>query len=413
MYRRTFLKSAAATLSLPFLETFASSQALKPNKRVLWFYLPNGIMPEKWFPKETGFNYKMTHSLEPLAKYKKEVSVFSGLDRQFAPGTDVHAQCGCTWLTSSKPSERTDGPFPLNTSLDQVIASKLPRETAFSSLALSCNSDKQNKETKHFDSISWYGPGYAVGSFKSPLILFNKLFRAKANFDSSVLDLILGDAKSFNSKLSNHDRKKMDEYFTSVRELEKEALFLAAKQNELDKVKFTKEELEPVKRSQYMRIMGKLAVLALKLDLTRVMTIMAGPERWSSPLNFDGVFEKPVIHHSMTHKKEEQDNVAKIDRFYVQQFSYILDEMNKTRDLDGNSLYDNTLSIMGSGLGYGFDHRYNRLPIVLAGPKTVGSGKHTAHEQGTPLANLWLSVADYMGVGLKNYADSNDKLKLF
>jgi hypothetical protein len=412
MHRRIFLKSTAATLSLPFLEAFSDTKKSNAVKRVLWFYLPNGIVPEKWFPEKTGNGYEMTQSLQPLKKFKNEISVISGLDRTFAPGTDVHAQCGCCWLTSAKPSERTDGPFPLSTSLDQVIASKLPRVTPFSSLALSCNSDKNNIETKHFDSVSWYGPGYAVGSFKSPLLLFNKLFRAKTNFNSSVLDLILEDAKALNSKVSKHDREKIDEYFSSVRDLEKEALLLSAKQDQLDKVVISKKELEPVKRSQYMKIMGKLAVLSMKLDLSRIITIMAGPERWGTPLNFDGVFEKGIVHHSMTHSKKLQDDVAKIDHFYVQQFSYILEEMKKTKDAEGRSLYDNTLSIMGSGIGYGFDHRYNRLPIVLAGNKTNLGGKHTKFEQGTPLANLWLSVADYMGVNLKNYADSTGRISL-
>ncbi|MDD7985069.1 DUF1552 domain-containing protein [Lentisphaera marina] len=412
MNRRVILKSLSASILLPSLEAFSSPNS--PNndiKRALWFYLPNGVNPYKWFPSTVG-DYEFTPSLSPLKNHKKDVAVLSGLDRIHATGTDVHAQSGCCWLTSSAHHERTDGAYPLNTTLDHVIASSLPRATPFPTLAVNCNEDPNVRETKHFDSVSWYGPGYSAPNYKSPLGLFNSLFRSKANIDSSILDLIMSDAKSLKSKVSGHDGEKLDEYFTSVRELEQESLLLAQKQQELSKVTFPDDEMEPVKRSEYMRLMGKLTVMALKLDLTRNVTFMAGPERWSSPLFFDGVFDKKVVHHSLTHKEDAQDKVAEIDRFYVQQFSYILDELKKSKDHQGKSLFDSTTSVMGSGLGYGFDHRYDRLAVVVAGKNVKGNGQHTAFPKGTPLANLWLNMAQHMGVKKDRYADSTASLQI-
>jgi len=412
MNRRTVLKSLSATILLPQLEVFSDPKSdNKMIKRALWFYLPNGIYPDKWFPKTVG-NYELTPSLRPLKNHKKDVAVISGLDRIHATGTDVHAQSGCCWLTSSKHTERTDGAYPINKTLDHVIASSLPRVTPFPTLAVNCNEDPNIRETKHFDSVSWYGPGYSAPNYKSPLGLFNKLFRSKANIESSVLDLIMADANSLKSKISGQDKVKLDEYFTSVRELEQESLMLAQKQKELSRVNLPEGAMEPVKRSEYMKLMGKLTVMSLKLDLTRFVTVMAGPERWTSPLFFDGVFKKKVVHHTFTHKLDQQDNVALIDRFYVQQFSYILDELKKSKDHQGKSLFESTVSVMGSGLGYGYDHRYDRLAVVVAGKNIKGNGQHTAFPKGTPLSNLWLNMAQYMGVQRDRYADSTKSLQI-
>ena len=279
-------------------------------------------------------------------------------------------------------------------------------------MAINCNGDARIRETKHFDSVSWYGPSYSAANFKSPLVLFNKLFRSKAEIDSSVLDLILSDAKALTTKISSQDKDKLDEYFTSVRKLEQESLLLAQKQDELAKVNMPEGALEPIKRSEYMKVMGKLGVMALKLDLTRVVTVMAGPERWTSPIFFDGVFDKEVVHHTLTHKEDQQDNVAKIDKFYVNQFSNILDELKQSKDERGESLFDSTVSVMGSGLGYGFDHRYDRLAVVVAGKGIKGNGLHTAFPKGTPLANLWLNMAQHMGLQRDKYADSTGSLKI-
>lgn len=188
---------------------------------------------------------------------------------------------------------------------------------------------------------------------------------------------------------------------------------LAKKHALLSKISIEDKKLIVGKRSEYMKVMADLAVLALQADLTRVFTFMAGPERWQTPHHFDTVLDKPVTHHSLTHNKKAEKEVALIDLFYMEQFAYIVDKLKTTKDQDGQSLLDNTLTIMGAGLGNGFTHDYTKLPIVVAGHAsgTIKPGSHIQYANGTPLANLWLSVADYMGVKLDRFADSTGSIK--
>jgi hypothetical protein len=143
---------------------------------------------------------------------------------------------------------------------------------------------------------------------------------------------------------------------------------------------------------------------------------MAGPERWQTPHHFDTVLDKPVTHHSLTHDKNAEEKVALIDLFYMEQYAYIVEKLKATQDGEGQSLLDSTMAIMGAGLGNGFTHDYTKLPIVIAGNAsgTIQPGSHIKYSEGTPLANLWLSTANYMGVKLPRFADSTGPIsKLF
>lgn len=411
--RRQVLKATGMTMALPYLESFSAEKSSAEKRRVLWYYTPNGIVPTAWFPKTTGTDYHLSPSLQPLKNLQKDITIISGLDREFASGTDVHAQCGCCWMTSGKPSERTDGPFPLNTTLDQVIASNSKSDTPFSSLSFSCNDHKDNREAKHYDSISWYSPGYSAESQTEPEKIFKRLFRSEVKYSGSVLDLILDDAAKLKNKLCHSDQNKLDEYFSSIRSVELQTERLAKKQALLNKVSVEEKKLFVSKRSEYMQTMADLAVLAFQTDLTRVLTFMAGPERWQTPHLFDTVLDKPVTHHSLTHDKNAEEQVALIDLFYMEQYAYIIDKLKSTKDAEGQSLLDNTMTIMGAGLGNGFTHDYTKLPIIIAGHAsgTIQPGSHIKYPEGTPLANLWLSVADYMGVNLPRFADSTGPIK--
>ena len=166
-------------------------------------------------------------------------------------------------------------------------------------------------------------------------------------------------------------------------------------------------------RGEYIRLMGDLMVVALQAGLTRVATFMIGPERWDTPFTYEGLFGKPRSHHKMSHnQKEFAEDLLQVDRFHMEQFAYLVEKMDAIEEADGTTLLDNTLFTYGSGLGDGATHQYNDLPIVIAGSfrGRIGSGRHIHCSDGTPLANLWLTQTELLGLERERFADSTGRL---
>ncbi|MCG8600886.1 MAG: DUF1552 domain-containing protein, partial [Verrucomicrobiales bacterium] len=162
-------------------------------------------------------------------------------------------------------------------------------------------------------------------------------------------------------------------------------------------------------RGEYIRLMGDLMVVALQTGLTRIATFMVGPERWDTPFTFDGLFEKPMSHHKMSHNQNEFiEQLAQVDKFHMEQYVYLINRMASIREKDGSTLLDNTIFTYGSGLGDGATHQYSDLPIIVAG-RGGGMIQPRGHQHlpdGTPLANLWLTQAKAMGAKFDRFADS-------
>lgn len=227
-------------------------------------------------------------------------------------------------------TQTLDGGFPTNTSLDQIIAREVGRDTALASLELSTNDFSDNKETKYFESISWYGPGHAASTEKNPRNVFRRLF-GHAQGDatqSSVLDTVRADANSLRARLGGDDQRKLDEYLTAVRETERRIQLAEKTAARIDKPPLSEPAGVPERRDDYLRLMGDLIVHAFQLDLTRVATLVVDPERWDSPRMFHGVFDKPQNHHVLTHTKgdEAKEKITQIDRFDVAQFAYVVEK---------------------------------------------------------------------------------------
>lgn len=317
-------------------------------------------------------------------------------------------------MTSSPPTEQLDGVSPTNRTLDQMIAAKISGQTPFPSLELSCNSFTDNREPKTFDSISWYAPGHDARSEKNPIEVFRRLFGKPTGFKKSVLDTVVGQANSLQKSLGAADKRKIDEYLNSVRSIEKR---IELQQKHL--VKLADFDLKepgevPSDRGEYIRLMGDLMLMAFQTDSTRVASLMVGPERWAAPQLYPGVFDKPVDHHTMTHDHAFDEQVAKIDKFHMVQFAHMIGRMKEIKEANGESLLDNCLLIVGSGLGDGAEHSYEDLPLMLAGSKTIGidPGQHFQFEEGTPLANFWLMLGNKFGLEMEKFADSSQELRI-
>ncbi|MCB1230608.1 MAG: DUF1552 domain-containing protein [Verrucomicrobiae bacterium] len=441
--RRTFLRGAGgAMLSLPGFESLATfagaAGASKPAQRLAIFYVPIGVVRKAFFPGEadaaipkftsdqkeipTKASYapgihplEFTPTLEPLKPIQNEVTFITGMDRTYQNGTDVHAQCGSCFLSSAAPNTITTSAYPLDRTFDHIVADQIGGATPFRTLEISCNSHKDNLESIYFDNISWYGTGHVAPSIRDPRKLYRRLFgTTEIQSYRNITDLVLEDARSLKRELGRSDQEKFGEYFDSIRTIEQQMDKLEGMKDELSKAKIAEPPEALLPRGEYIRLMCDLMVAALQTGLTRVSTLMVGPERWNTPFTYEGLFDKPRSHHQMSHNQDKFiDDLIQLDRFHMEQFVYLVQKMAAVKEADGSSLLDNTILTYGSGLGDGATHQYSDLPIIVAGRGggTIAPGGRRLHRpEGDPLANLWLTQARALGIKTERFADSTGEI---
>ena len=431
---------------LPMLDSapgvMAAKRLTKPDKKLVIMYIPNGIVRRQFFPGESqaevpefigGFNadktkesrrfknkpgiydLEWTPTMQPLKKHAKDVTMITGLDRTFKNGQDVHAQGASCYLTSLSPAQAAEQGIshPNGRSLDQVIGDKIGHKTVLNTLEISCNGFRAPKEPIEFDNISWYGPGKLAPSIRDPRKLYDRLFSKDSlrAHVSDVSDLVLADAQTLSRKLSSKDRATMDEYMTMVRNVEVRMAKLEKLLADAD-INVPKEEILP--RGEYIRLQVDLMLLGFQMGITNVSTFMIGPERWDATLMYEGVFDKPVQHHNMTHNQKGKGylELAKIDTFHMQQYSYLIRRMKEIKELDGSTMLDNSLVTYGAALGDGATHQYYDLPMILAGGAQgqIKQGRFIKMKSGTLNSNLWLTLANLMGVEMDSFSDSQGVL---
>jgi hypothetical protein len=421
--RRRFLRGTGAAISLPLMDAMANaktaSQSPSTIRRAAFFYVPNGVVQSTWRPPETGHDFELSQTLEPLESVRNQISVYSNLDRIKVAGTDGHAQASTCWLSSAAPDELSPAGYPLKRTIDQLIADQTAKHTPFRSLELSCNPYQDNRESVYFDNISWYGHGHVAKSMRDPQKVFERLFRIEEHQQqASVLDIVMEDAQSLASELGRSDGRKLEEFMESVRSVERQIQRVQSRQKAINKLQF-KEPAIPwvqMRRDEYIQIMGDLMILAFQTDLTRVASLMVAPERWGTPQMVHGLFEKPIVHHSMTHAQGDQNvrfDLAKLDRYHVDQFRVLVEKMATVKEGD-STLLDQSMFIFGSGLSSGKTHVYSDLPIVIAGKAggILKTNQHVQSKEGTPVANLWLSLIQAMGGSQKKLGDSTGTVSL-
>lgn len=430
-----------SVLGLPMLEAF--SQEVKVAKRMVHFYVPIGVVRKGFFPGEQDQHLvdfgnngdKHSHrslkeitkpvgehplkismpTLEPLQPMLQKTTLITGLDRVFQDGTDVHAQCASCYLSSAAPYRISNSAWPLDRTLDHVVADEIGSETPFKTLAFSCNPHQDMKESIYFDNISWYGTGHLAPSMRHPRKIYQRLFNLKKQDHREITSLVLADARSFKRRLSYADRHKLEEYFEGIRNIEHQMVKLEGMSDRLMKLKLREPKSSYLPRGQFIQVMADLMVAALQSGLTHVSTFMVAPERWDTPYLFDEISDQPMSHHKMSHHQSKYvETLMQVDRFHVRQFVTMLQKMDRIKELDGQSLLDHSLVTYGSGLGDGATHQYNDLPIIMAGGHSMGyrGGRHIRAPKGTPLANLWLRQAQSLGVERSQFADSTSTLNV-
>ncbi len=436
--RRTFLRGLGTMIALPMLESMlpvrAFAAAAKPAPVRLGFvFVPNGVSMPQWTPATEGSGFELPMLLQPLKSVRNEISIFTGLSQHNAfallDGPGDHARSAAAWLTGVHPRKTSGADIHNGISADQLAAKQIGPETRFASLELGCERGgmagdcDSGYSCAYSSGISWQSDTTPVAKETSPRAVFERLFgsedpgesteaRAKRLlYKQSILDMVFEDADTLKSKLGLHDRQKLDEYLTAVREME---VRLAKFESARKAVAATgvREPGQPRDFADHIRLMGDMMVLAFQTDQTRVSTLMFANEGSNRSYGEAGV---PEGHHDMSHHGRDQhklDQKAKIDLFHTTQLAYIIERMASIKEA-GGTLLDNTVLIYGAGISDGDRHNHDDLPILVAGRAggRIKQGRHVTFPAETPMTNLLLSVLDCVGVHAEKLGDSTGRVQ--
>ena len=430
--RRTFLRGVGASLALPLLDAMvpaasatAKTAAAAP-RRLGYVYIPMGMNPEPWTPSEVGRLTKLSSSLAPLTPHLDDVSVITNLEIDAAHISGNHASANSSFLTCVRP-KRTEGSDYVNgTSVDQIAARRIGRDTPLPSLEIGTDLIAQVGNCDngfacvYMNSLSWASPTAPNPTEADPRVVFERLFgdggtpaqrQAELRTNRSILDWVLDDVASLQSQLGTGDKQRVTEYLDTVREVERRIQRAERSAADSPLSDLSRPTSVPEVWEEHVKLMYDLQVLALRADLTRVVTFQMAREASTRTYPQIGV---PEPHHPTSHHVDDPEKLAKlakINQYHVSLFGYLVEKLKTTEDGDG-TLLDHTTYLLGSGLGNPNVHDHRNLPIVVAsgaGSKIRG-GRHVRYDELTPLANLHLTLLDDVGVRLDEFADSTGRL---
>ena len=431
--RRNFLRGAGVALTLPWMESlpiFAQdNKANKPPLRFAYLYFSNGVEPIHWWAKGNGAAIEFGQGAQPLAPIREDLVFVRGLFHQKAfVSTSPHL--GRMNLLSGATVSADPNDIRVGTSFDQILAQRIGNQTAVPSLVLGVEPNELRLEDGlsmiYGSSISWTSPTKPATKEIYPSRTFDQLVGdgTGRKLDRSILDIVLADAKSLQPKVNSGDRRKLDEYLESIRDIEKR-IDHAAKEERLEGWRPTLKqpnlprpaEQIPQNVPEHMKLMLDLIVLAFQMDKTRIVTLMLNNDL--SQMNFkfiDGV--RGALHLDLTHNGKAPELEAmylKTNQFHTQQFTYLAQKM-KAIDEGGSTLLDNSMLMFSSNLFDGDTHGADQLPIVLAGK--AGGALQTGRmldylDKGNDnrrACSLYLSLMDKMGVQLDRFGDTDKRL---
>lgn len=436
--RRTFLRGVGTTLALPLLDgmvpAFAAGSDPSKAVRTLFMYGPNGRIMKNWTPTIEGTGWQMTPTLKPLASFRDQMMVLSGLDVKAAdpwegePG-GVHARPCAAYLTGIHPKPNKS----MGVSVDQYIAREFGKHTQLASLEISMESSERvgGNDGAYSDSyqktISWRSPDTPLPMEHNPRKVFERLLGETQSTDPavrlriarknrSILDFVTGEVASLSATLGPGDRLKLNEYLDAVRDIERR-IQLSEEQASREMPEMEKPAGKPATVEEHAKLMFDLMALAFQADLTRVITFMWGSEQHEGDYREIGVSDG---HHASSHHAGQNymiENCIKVDHFHSQLFAHLLNRLRSTPDGDG-SLLDNSIVVYGSGLSDGMGHVHHDVPTLLVGGGggKIKGGSHIRYSD-LPLSNLHLSVLDMIGMPVDEfltdrYSDATGSLDL-
>ena len=426
--RRTFLRSTGATLSLPLLDamvpplTALSKTPAKPVRRLGFVYVPMGSDISRWTPPGGEKLEELSPTLSSLSPVIDDITVVSNLElKNSYPGTHATSNAGFLSAAKAKWTESTD--YYLGTTADQIAAKQIGQETRLPSLEMAIDLMSMVGQCDngfacvYQNNLSWSSPTTPLPAEAHPRIVFERLFgeggspedrREALRRKASLLDWVVEDAQRLQSDLGPEDRARVDQYLTSIREVERRIQKAEAESTEGALPDLDRPVGVPAAYGDHAKLMFDLQALAMQADITRVITFQLARETSTRTYPEAGV---PEPHHPLTHhgnNPEKIAKVAKINGFHVSLFSAFLEKLKAIREGEG-SLLDNTVYLYGSGMGNPNVHDHTNLPILVAGGAAGGirGGRHIRYSEPTPLANLHLTLLDRVGIRLDQFADSN------
>jgi hypothetical protein len=423
-------------LSLPWLEAMgpqvswaedAAPGSVAPN-RVAFLYVPNGKNMADWTPQQEGENFELPPILEPLSALKDRIMVLSGLAadkaRPHGDGGGDHARALSAFLTGTQ-AFKTDGTnIRAGISVDQAAAARIGEQTRLSSLEIGCESGAMagncdsGYSCVYSSTMSWRSSTQPLPKEVNPKLVFERLFASgqdagKARRDArrkSILDYVREDSKHLSLQLTPSDNRKLDEYFSAIRDIEQRI----ERAEKLPPVKTPDYPVPggiPAEYETHIRLMCDLMVLAFQADVTRVSTFVLANEGSNRPYPFVDV---PDGHHDLSHHGNDavkKEKIRKINLFHTRQLAYLLQKLRDVQEGDG-TLLDHCMIAYGSGIHDGNAHNHEDLPLLLAGGGcgSLKSGRHLRFAPETPLSNLWLSMLNRLEISWEKLGDSTGTL---
>jgi Protein of unknown function (DUF1552) len=442
--RRTFLRGVGATMALPLLDSMTPAlSALGPSTspvRLGYVYTPNGIVgacdksprPFMWTPKTAGANFEFSPTMKGLEPFREYLNVLSGLaqvtGRALGDGPGDHARATATFLTGVHPYKTGGADFKLGISADQIAAKALGKYTQLASLELGLEPQPlagncDSGYTCAYMSMSWRGPTSPLPAEINPRTVFERLFGdgdstdprdriARLDNQKSVLDYVTESLSRLQRRLGHGDRRKIEEYLESVRDIERRIAIAEEQSQTLQLPHMERPGAVPDDYAQYAKLMIDMQVVAWQTDMTRVASFMLGRDGSNRAYREIGISDG---HHSISHHQgdaERLEKLIKIDELHVAMFGYLLKKLAETPDGDG-TLLDHSLIVFGSSISESNIHTHDDLPIVLAGTANgqVKGNRHLVYPKETPLNNLFLNMFDAAGLpDVQGFGDSTGRL---
>src|SRR2546426_7547655 len=426
--RRTVLRGLGATVALPFLDAMVPSAraAAKPVNRFLAFYVPNGMAMEYWTPKGEGSTFELSPILQPMAPYRNQMTVLSGLR---ASWNYIHAGASGSFLTGTPRGGKTEIEIIADVSIDQLLARHFSDETQVGSLELSMDTPANAGactgilSCAYTHTLSWRRATQPLPMEYNPRAVFERLFgdtgrtdwaarEARMKQHKSILDSVTEKLSSLKRELGPSDQSKVNEYADAVRDVERR-IQRAEEQSDVELPSLEQPQGVPPVFEEHLALMLDLQLLAFQSDLTRVISFMIGKEQSARPYPQIGV---PEAHHPLSHHDNVPDLIAhmsKINRYHVELFSRYLAKLRETPDGDG-SLLDHMTILYGGGLSNSTRHSGDNLPLMVVGGggRRLKGGRDLSHTDQPTQANLLVTLMDKMGVPVEHLGGSTGKLPI-
>lgn len=432
--RRTFLRGLGTAVALPFLDAmtpaFASSQAKAPV-RMGFVYVPNGMDVRNWVLDYEGKLGELSRIMKPLEPYKNDITVLANLThnmgRALLDGAGDHGRCCGSYLTGVQP-KKSAVDIHCGISCDQIAANAVGNKTRFPSLELGMEDTRQAGDCDsgyscaYTNNLAWRSETQPLPPILDPRALFERLFgtdaglspeaRARrAKFRRSVLDFVTEDTKKLEAGLGPTDRRKLDEYLSSIREIERQ-IEKAEKDNAQINPGMEKPYGVPADFAEHFKLMTDMLTVALQADMTRIFSFLVTREGTSRSYREIGIADG---HHPLTHHRNDpslMEKVTQINTYHVKQFAGWVEKLKSIREGDA-SLLDNSMIVYGAGLCDGNRHNHEDLPTILAGRggNYIKPGRRLVFRRETPMTNLHLTMMDRLGVHVEHFGDSTGRLE--